>query len=113
MHDDTNRGGGPSDAGEGVDVAPLEAGTEVCVWNHFFDDWTAGFAVARVEDGGYRLARLSDGHVFDDVFAFDSVIPERRRAQAPGLVGTDRDRRQEQAPRAAVGYGTRREPFVR
>lgn len=111
MDEHTNRGGPPG-GGESVIGTPLQAGTAVCVWNHFLDAWTGGFAVAGTEDGGYRLARLSDGHVFDDVFAFDAVIPERRRAQLPGFVGTEHDRRKEPTS-APGGNGSFREPFLR
>lgn len=111
MDEYTNRGGPPG--GEGVVVGPLEAGTAVCVWNHFLDGWTGGFAVAGIEDGGYRLTRRSDGHIFDDVFAFDAVIPERRRAQVPGFVGTEHDHRLKKTTSARGSNGSRREPFLR
>lgn len=113
MSEDINRGAGQSGGGERVGVVPLEAGTEVCVWNHYFDRWTGGFAVAGVEKTGYRVARLSDGHVFEDVFAFADVIPERRKAQVPGILGTDHDRRREEATGAPVGHGRGGEPFRR
>jgi hypothetical protein len=50
----------------------LTVGSAARVWNHSLDRWTAGFAVAEVVPGGYRLRRLSDGHVFRDVFSIPS-----------------------------------------
>lgn len=73
--------------------AAMAPGTEVCVWNPSLEAWTLGFSVAEALVEGYRLRRLSDGHVFDHVFPSDLVRAERRYTQAPGFVGTDRDRR--------------------
>lgn len=70
-------------------------GTEVCVWNPSLEAWTVGFSVAEVLAEGYRLRRLSDGHVFDHVFVAELVRAERRHTQASGFVGTDRDRRRD------------------
>lgn len=113
MNEDGNRGGARLGGGESTVAVPLEAGTEVCVWNRFLDGWTDGFAVAGVEDGGYRLTRLSDGHVFEDVFPTDVVIPERRKIQTPGFLGTEHDRRREGQTSAPAGNGSRGEPFLR
>ena len=112
MTEDTGQGGGPPGDGEAAVLAPLAPGTEVCVWNAFLDHWTGGFAVASVEEDGYRLVRLSDGQVFDDVFRFVAVMRERRRVQRPGYVGTEADRRLEQHETNGGDDG-RREPFVR
>ena len=62
------------------DVVPkLDVGTEVSVRNRFLGDWTTGFKVAEVLRDGYRLRRLSDGHDFPEVFAFEDVRAERRQ----------------------------------
>ena len=37
------------------------------VFNAFAGTWTAGFRVARVVDGGYRLRRTSDGSILPTV----------------------------------------------
>ena len=79
--------------GEARAQGAMPVGTEVCVWNPSLEAWTAGFAVAEALGDGYRLRRLSDGHVFDHVFALELGVAERRRSQAPGFVGTDHDRR--------------------
>jgi hypothetical protein len=114
MTEDTGRDGGtPGDDGEATVLAPLEPGTEVCVWNGFLQSWTSGFAIAGVEEHGYLLARLSDGHVFDDVFPFAAVLPERRRAQLPGFAGTDLDRRRVQPGDGPGSNDGKREPFLR
>jgi hypothetical protein len=114
MAEDTGQDTSPAGGdGEAAVLAPLEPGTEVCVWNHFLDHWTGGFAVAFVDGDGYRLARLSDGLVFDDVFPFGAVMPERRRRQLSGFVGTDADRRREQTTDELRDRDGRREPFLR
>jgi hypothetical protein len=74
--------------------APMTVGTAVRVWNSYLEAWTSGFAVAGVAAFGYRLRRLSDGQVFEDVFPFTEVLPERRHEQLPGIAGTYLDRRQ-------------------
>ena len=61
--------------------AKLTTGEAVCVWNHYLGRWTDGFAVAEVVPGGYRLRRLSDGHVFSHVFSTNEVMEERRTVQ--------------------------------
>jgi hypothetical protein len=113
MTEDTGRGALPGGDGEATLLAPLEPGTDVCVWNGFLEKWTGGFAVAGAEAGGYRLARLSDGHVFDDVFPFAAVVPERRRLQLPGFVGTEHDRRRGPHAEDSDGNDGRLEPFLR
>jgi hypothetical protein len=62
----------------------LSLGEAACVWNHYLGRWTDGFAVAEVVPGGYRLRRLSDGHVFSHVFSTNEVMEERRKVQEPG-----------------------------
>ena len=56
-------------------VPTLDVGTKVCVRNRFLGDWTTGFRVAEVFRDGYRIRRLSDGHVFPDVFASNRCPP--------------------------------------
>jgi len=63
----------------------LAVGTAACVWNHYLDRWTGGFAVAEVLARGYRLRRVSDGYVFSHVFSADEVMEERRKIQEPGI----------------------------
>jgi len=84
---------GPPGAESGYPQERLTVGVAVCVWNQFLESWSPGFAVAEVLPLGYRLRRLSDGHTFVDVFATNQVIPERRRKQEHGVVGTHLDRR--------------------
>ena len=66
----------------------LAVGASACVWNHFLRCWTGGFAVVEVLTTGYRLRRLSDRDVFDDVFSSDEVMEERRKIHEPGIGGT-------------------------
>lgn len=61
--------------------AQLTIGAAACVWNHYLRRWTDGFAVAEAVPGGYRLRRLSDGHVFSHVFSTNEVMEERRKVQ--------------------------------
>ena len=72
---------------------PLDVGTKVCVRNRFLGDWTTGFKVAEVLRDGYRIRRLSDGHAFPDVFAFDDVRLERRQRPLGEIAGSHLDRR--------------------
>ena len=72
---------------------PLAVGTEARVWNHYLRRWTGGFTIAEVLADGYRLCRLSDGHVFSHVFSTLEVMEERRKFQEPGVQGTYLDRR--------------------
>jgi len=74
-------------------VLTLEVGTPICVRNRFIGDWTSGFKVAEVLGDGYRIRRLSDGHVFPDVFAFDDVRLERRQHPLREIAGSHLDRR--------------------
>ena len=64
-----------------------------CVRNRFLGDWTTGFKVAEVLSDGYRIRRLSDGHSFPDVFAFDDVRLERRQHPLREISGSHLDRR--------------------
>ena len=86
-----SEGDDPDDAVGDSDVK-LTVGSVACVWNHYLCRWTGGFAVAEVVPGGYRLRRLSDGHVFRDVFRTNEVMAERRRSQrlSYGVVQLDR-----------------------
>lgn len=87
-----NRGSGA----ESVADTPtdLRVGTAVYVRDRFQGDWSGGFAVDEVLPLGYRLRRLSDGYVFDEVFAFDDVRVERRKDPLRGVTGSHLDRRQ-------------------
>ncbi len=77
----------------GDPVSTLAVGTKVCVRNRFLGEWTTGFEVAEVLDDGCRIRRLSDDHVFPDVFAFDDVRLERRQQPLRGISGSYLDRR--------------------
>jgi len=81
----------------GADLPPapaaIGAGTAVCVWNYYLQQWSDGFVVAEALALGYRVRRSSDGQVLDHVFTGEEVMVERRRAQAPGYDGTLADRR--------------------
>lgn len=57
----------------------LAIGTKVCVRNRFLGNWSGGFQVAEVLDSGYRLSRITDGHLLPEVFPPDEVLVERRR----------------------------------
>lgn len=57
----------------------LAVGTKVFVRNRFLGEWSAGFEVAEISDGGHRLRRLSDRHVIPEVFEPDDVRIERRQ----------------------------------
>ena len=80
------------EGGVGGSEVHLTVGTEACVWNHYLRRWTEGFAVAEVVTTGYRLRRLSDGHVFGHVFSRNEVMEERRKVQEPAY-GIHLDRR--------------------
>lgn len=61
-------------------ISPMLAiGTRVYVCDRYLGNWTGGFEIAEVVEGGYRLRRLSDDRVFPDVFPDDSVRRERRK----------------------------------
>jgi len=76
------------------DVVPmLDVDMRVCVRNRFLGDWTTGFEVAEVLHDGYRIRRLSDGHAFPDVFAFEDVRLERRQHPSRETTGSHLDRR--------------------
>jgi hypothetical protein len=79
---------------DGNPVAPLDVGTKIYVRNRFLGDWITGFKVAEVLGDGYRIRRLSDDHVFPDVFSFDDVRLERRQHPLRGITGSHLDRRQ-------------------
>ncbi len=78
---------------DGDPVSTLGVGTKVCVRNRFLGEWTTGFKVAEVLGDGYRIRRLSDDHVFPNVFAFEDVLLERRKHPLRGIPGLYRDRR--------------------
>ena len=59
----------------------LDVGERVEVATRFTGTWSHGFVVARVEDRGYHLRRLSDGHVLPVVFSADELRLERRSVE--------------------------------
>jgi hypothetical protein len=71
----------------------LAVGTKVCVWNQFLGRWTGGFEVAEVLERGYYLRRVSDRHVFNEVFNFEDVMVERRRNPSRDITSSHLDRR--------------------
>jgi hypothetical protein len=77
----------------GDPASTLGVGTKVYVRNRFLGDWITGFKVAEVLRNGYRIRRLSDDHVFPDVFAFDDVRLERRQQPLREITGSYLDRR--------------------
>ena len=74
-------------------VPTLDVGMKVRVRNRFLGDGASGFKVAEVLRDGYRIRRLSDGHAFADVFAFDDVRLERRQQPSRATAGSHLDRR--------------------
>jgi hypothetical protein len=74
-------------------VSPLEVGTKVYVRDRYLGQWSSGFVVAAVVEGGYRVRRLSDDQVFADVFPFDDVRLERRQHPQRGIGESSLDRR--------------------
>ena len=69
-------GGAAPDAGA---RAPLLPGTQIDVRNRFQGTWARGFEVAEVTEGGYRIRRLSDGTILDELFSRDDVRRQRKR----------------------------------
>ncbi len=70
-----------SDSLETTDAAHvLPVGTKVEVRTGFDGDWTNGFAVAELADGGYRIRRRSDDTVLPSMFDVDLVRRERRNS---------------------------------
>lgn len=57
----------------------LEKGMKVEVRSRFDGRWVAGFEVAEVLEGTYRLARLSDGALLPVEIDCDDVRRERKR----------------------------------
>jgi hypothetical protein len=77
-------------------ITALPPGTLVYVRDRFLGDWSSGFAVHEVLSRGYRLRRISDGQVFDEVFALEDVREERRKRTTlwgDGFTHLDRRRR--------------------
>ncbi len=70
----------------------LTIGDAACVWNDYLRRWTDGFSVAEVVPDGYRLRRLSDGHVFSHVFSTNEVMEDRRKVEdlTYGMIHLDR-----------------------
>jgi hypothetical protein len=66
---------------EGVVLAEaLAEGDKVEVRNRFDAQWARGFEVAKVDDDGVRVRRLSDGEELPVTFAEDDVRAERKRS---------------------------------
>jgi len=51
----------------------------VDVRNRYQGTWTRGFEVAESTEAGYRIRRLSDGSVLDELFSRDDVRRQRSR----------------------------------
>lgn len=66
----------------GGDGEGLEPGMRIEVRRRFDQRWSKGFEVAEVlEDGSYRVKRISDGTVLPAEFAADDIRAERKRKQ--------------------------------
>jgi hypothetical protein len=57
----------------------LTPGTPVEVRNRLQGTWTRGFEVADFNEEGYRIRRLSDGSILNDLFSRDDVRRQRSR----------------------------------
>ncbi|HEY1633299.1 MAG TPA: hypothetical protein VGF64_00965 [Acidimicrobiales bacterium] len=64
-----------------------EVGELVEVATRFTGSWSRGFVVDDVEHHGYRLRRLSDGHVLPITFSAHELRADRRRTQVPSARG--------------------------
>ena len=60
-----------------------EVGELVEVATRFTGSWSRGFVVAGVEHHGYRLRRLSDGHVLPITFSAHELRADGRRREVP------------------------------
>ena len=49
-------------------IRRLGPGTRVEVLSGYGTSWARGFEVANVEEGEYRVRRVSDGHVLPETF---------------------------------------------
>ncbi len=59
----------------------MEPGTKVEVMSRFDGSWSRGFVVAEaLDDGRYRVRRISDGAVLPTEFEADELRRERRRS---------------------------------
>lgn len=65
---------------------PVSRGTQVEVCSRFQRVWVRGFEVVDVEDGGYRLRRVSDQWVLPAVFASADVRPVDGAVSLPAPV---------------------------
>lgn len=59
--------------------SPLAPGTQIDVRNRYQGTWVRGFEVAEVAEQGYRIRRLSDGTVLDELFSRDDLRRQRNR----------------------------------
>ena len=57
----------------------MKPGTKVEVRSRFDQSWGRGFEIVEVVEGGYRIARLSDGEVLPVAFAEEDVRRERKK----------------------------------
>jgi hypothetical protein len=57
----------------------LAQGVSVEVRDHFLGSWSRGFEVAGVEDGNYRIRRVSDGTVLPVLFPPEDVRRTRHK----------------------------------
>jgi len=67
-------------SGERVADEELSPGDKIEVRSRFNSQWSRGFEVVEVTDGGYRIRRASDGEVLPVEFAPDDVRRARKRA---------------------------------
>ena len=59
--------------------SPLAPGTRGDVRNRYQGTWTRGFEVAEFTEGSYRIRRLSDGSILNELFSRDDVRRQRNR----------------------------------
>jgi hypothetical protein len=57
----------------------LAQGVSVEVRDHFLGSWSRGFEVAGVEDGNYRIRRVSDGTILPVLFPPEDVRRTRHK----------------------------------
>ena len=58
----------------------LSAGDKVEVRSRFSAQWSRGFEVVEVTDGGYRVRRIADGEILPVEFAENDIRQARKRA---------------------------------
>ncbi len=60
-------------------VEDLEVGSHVEVRDRYQGTWARGFEISAIEEGRYRVKRISDGAILPGTFSPDEVRPSRRR----------------------------------